>query len=216
MEQATEAPTESKPAKRKQPAWLGKEDAKKPRLEAPWGEIRDLIASGVSMGKVAKQYAQFHPDGWKAMHELIRKRAQRDGYFVPRTQMAIAQEELREKGISVPSMSQNNVPAPSRPENVGTFVAQSLEEMGQEGSLIAGEIGMTLLRDARDNVARIAPIVDVKDLTSAAKLVRLVAGMDRQASPVTLSLWGGPMSPPGTSRDNVRDVSGSVLDEWEA
>jgi hypothetical protein len=216
MEQANVSPPQDKP-KRKQARWLnqtGKPNGK--GLDAPWEDIKNAIGAGISFSKVAKQFAHCHPQGWQAFVEVIKKRAQRQGWFVPVVALAQQREKLEEKGYDVPKMAGTDVSPLRDREKTGTLVAQSLEEMGQEGSLIAGELVLNQLRAAQAAPERIAPLVDVKDITSAAKLVRLVAGMDKQGPAVSLSLWGGPMSPPGTSRDNVRDVSGSVLDEWEA
>lgn len=203
--------------KRKQPAHLGTHGQPSPTaIDAPWQEIRDLIAAGVSMGKVAKQYASFHPSGWQALYEAIKKRAQRESWSVPGTAIARAREALAAKGVDVPTVSRKGVPAPSDPEKVGTYLSLNLTEIGEEGSLIAANLALGQLRAAHKNPAQIAQLVDVKDVSSAMKLVRTAAGMDRQGAQVQVNLWGSGMSPHVPVRDigTSRDADGQVMGEW--
>lgn len=192
--------------------------AKKPRLAAPWAEIRDCVASGLAMSKIAKQYAQYHPDGWEAMYELIRKRATRDQWFVPVTAMGKAREKVIAAGMNVPNVPigvETGVPAVSRPSEVGTFVIQSLAEMGETGSLIAGQLNLALLKDAARAPHKLAPLVDVKDIATSVKTLRMVAGMDKPAPAVSLNLWSGhhvPARDVGTSAGTSAPALG--IGEW--
>lgn len=208
------------PVKRKQPANLynsGQGGRQSELPNVPWEAIRSAVESGVSMVKVAKRWQEHHPKGYKGLLEVIKKRSLRGGWMVPRTLMGEARERAAELGVDVPAMSQTIETAPSDREKVGTLIVESLAEMGESGSLIAAQLALGQLRDASKNPAQLAPLVDVKDLGAAMKVVRTAAGMDRQAAPVSFNLWGGPMSQPGTSRDitgDIRDVAGSALQEW--
>lgn len=171
----------------------------KERIVAPWADIRDCVAAGIAMSKVAKQFAEYHPRGWEPLHELIRKRAQRDKWLVPATVIAAAKDRLTASGIVVPTQEDRPklpshvpnrvVPDPRDPVKTGNLLSQTLAEMGEEGSVIAGELSLGLLQAARENPDRIAPIVDVKDIAASVKTLRLVAGMDRQGPVVSLNLW---------------------------
>jgi hypothetical protein len=96
------------------------------------------------------------------------------------------------------------------------LVVESLSEMGEIGSVIAGKLSLDLLRTAQGNPKQIAPLVDIKDVGSALKNLRLVAGMDKQGPVVALNLWSdAPMSRlvPGTTH-NVPEIE--VWDDSEA
>lgn len=193
---------------------LGKTNGK--ALEAPWEDIKAAISAGISFAKVAKQFAEYHPKGWRALSELMRKRAQREGWIVPASAIAKSLDHLEAKGYDVPKLSEMHVPTPRDPQKVGTLMSQTLEEIGSEGSMIAAQLALNQLRDAQDKPSQLAPLVDVKDLGAAMKVVRTAAGMDRQASPVSFNLFGGPMSQP-VPRDitgDIRDESGVNLGEW--
>jgi hypothetical protein len=208
METETVLETPPDKPKRKVHPWMDRTGkASTPRLEAPWQAIRDAVAAGVSMAKVAKRFAEYHPSGHPAMYELIRKRATRESWFVPATAMAKAQQRVEQAGYGeiVPNVSQSAISTPSDHEKVGTLVSQSLSEMGESGSLIAGQLNLRLLRDASRNPERIAPLVDVKDIAVAAKTLRLVAGMDKAAPPVQFNLWGGPGQTQGQTQP-ARDI----------
>lgn len=184
-------------------------------LDAPWQDIRDAVATGLSMAKIAKQFAQYHPSGWQALHTLIRKRAQREGWLVPETAMAQAKERLEQSGVRFTEMSQARVTPPRDPEKTVTLMSQSLSEMGEEGSIIAGKLSLSLLRKAEANPEKIAPIVDSKDIATNIKTLRLVAGMDKQAPTISLNLWGQAGTHSGTSRDIAGDIRDIVEGEDE-
>lgn len=207
-----ESSTTEKPVKRKQPAHLGTHGRKR-ETDVPWPEIKAVVeAGGMSLLKASKR--------WNVSYERLKKHSQRNGWVIPSTLIAVARERAQELGIEVPRVSlggsETLKASPETRENIGTALVESLDEMGQEGSLIAARLSLGLLRGADANPERLMPIVDGKDIATNLKVVRTAAGLDRATPAISLSLWGGPMSPPGTSRDNVRDVSGSVLDDWEA
>lgn len=203
----TDSETVLEPApKRKQPFQLGThgiEPANK-LLDIPWDEIKSLVESGQSMCKVAKQYAHHHTKGYDGLLEVIKKRAQRSMWVVPKTAMARARARLQEMGVQVPTPSQmaleRSQRAESERERVGTALTLTLAEMGEEGSMIAGNLNLALLRKASKDPEKLAPLVDVKDIAVAAKTLRLVAGMDKQAPTVSLNLWGDP--------SRLRDIGG--------
>jgi hypothetical protein len=168
------------------------------------------------MLKVAKQFAEYHPKGWEPLYELIRKRASRHSWAVPSTIIANAQAKIAAKGKTVPMQSQRPSGTLRDPEKTGTLVTKSLSEMGEEGSIIAGKLSLSLLRNAENNPERIAPIVDTKDIAQTVKTLRLVAGMDKQGPVVSLNLWQGQGQPArdiGTSSGTALEVE--TLDDGE-
>lgn len=194
----------------------------RPRLEAPWQAIRDCVASGVSMGKVAKRFAEYHPNGSEGMYELIRKRASRESWYVPVTAMAKARERLEEAGfadVHVPSESQSRVTPPSDPVEVGTIVTENAQELAENGSLIGLKLVHGLLKRASLKSESLAPLVDVKDISQAIRAVRMAGSLDKPQAPVQFNLWGQGVSQVrevGTSSVSTpsRELSEGGVVEW--
>ncbi len=195
-------------------------------IETPdWEAAKASVASGVPLQAVAQRLG--------LDYEVLKKRAQRGKWSRPH--LAVREARKATEIVKAQAASSLNVPNGSktqesddkgmfRPlsaeEKTGTIILESAKELAESGSLIGLKLLHGQMRDAEANPEQLAPLSNAKDLVTAINGMRKAAGLDRTEANLHLSLWGGPMSPSGTSRD-IRDVSpnvgesGTGMREWE-
>jgi hypothetical protein len=118
--------------------------------------------------------------------------------MVPSTLLANAQAKAQAMGIDVPQMSLSPSKTPlessgmteSGREKVGTVLAENLQELAESGGMIGAKLWHGQLVDAAKPTAKLAPLVDAKDILTAVKGLRLVAGLDKAGPVLALNLWG--------------------------
>lgn len=156
----------------------------------PWAEVRAAVAAGMSIRKACKRFG--------VSYDAARKRSQREAWMVPSTLLANAQAKAQAMGIDVPQMSLSPSKTPlessgmteSGREKVGTVLAENLQELAESGGMIGAKLWHGQLVDAAKPTAKLAPLVDAKDILTAVKGLRLVAGLDKAGPVLALNLWG--------------------------
>lgn len=147
---------------------------------AEWDEIKDAAIAGVPITQLGERYEI--PEG------TIYVRAHREKWPIPNRIKAMAAERANEipNGLKVANVSQCKKEAITM-----EIAADSLLKNGEEGSLIASQLVLGLLRKASDKPEVLAPLADVYDLTAGLKAIRLAAGMDRaDGATVNVSIGG--------------------------
>lgn len=179
-------------------AGLGNKGRKR-TTDVPWHEIRGAVEAGMSILKASKR--------WDVPYERARKRAQREHWSVPATIMADARERLKQSGVDVPIMSQSEVipreTLTSGRENIGTALAENATEIAESASLTGLKLVSDLLKEAASESHKLAPLVDVKDISQAIRAVRMAGNLDKQGPVVSLSLWSGQPVPKSVPKDIV-------------
>lgn len=200
------------PAKRKQPIGLGTHGRTR-ETDVPWHEIRAAVEGGMALLKASKH--------WGVSYERLKKHSQRAGWVIPMTVIARAREKAQAMGIDVPRLSlQPSEPrnlTPEGREKVGTALLMNVTELAESGSLTGARLVHGLLERAALSPDKLMPLVDVKDLGSAVKTLRLAGGLDKNQSQISFNLWGSQQHVPMRDiGDNLGDKEGDNGNlEWD-
>jgi ribosomal protein S1 len=147
--------------------------------EEQWQQARDLVAQGFTFVEVSDKLGM--------SYENVRKKAQREEWFVPATALAKAQEALAAKRVE-----ESNGQEVSQRVPTGAIVAESIAEIGQKGQIHAlrGMLPRFLKTFEQDSELLTKPVEDWKTAGSMVNIFSKLAGLDKPSQAVQVNVWG--------------------------
>ncbi len=149
-----------------------------------WSAVERVVTSGVPMIEVAKR---FHVPA-----ATVRQRAKRGGWATPQRVISKAQRLMSRDVTQADAVM---------------IAAESLAQLGDEGSQFAARIAHRLLKRASERPESVRDLSDVGGVCAALKTVRLACGKDEAANTVQVNLWGMPGIGGAAVARAFRDVS---------
>jgi hypothetical protein len=141
-----------------------------------WQTARTLVENAIPMPEVAERLG--------ISYENLKKKAQRNNWFVPATALAKAQTALTER--------QNKETGESLRVPVEAHLAESIAEMGQKGQIAVLQGLLPKIRETfRENSALLAKEIESwKDAGTAFSIFAKASGLDKPQQAVQINMWG--------------------------
>lgn len=149
--------------------------------EEQWQQARDLVAQGFTFVEVS--------DKLEMSYENVRKKAQREEWFVPATALAKAQEALASKRTV-----ESNGQEVSRRVPTGQILAETVAETGQKGAKFVVDGLIEVIKRTFDPSSALMTkeITSHKEASSMFGMFAKASGLDKPQTAVSLNFWGGP------------------------
>ena len=145
-----------------------------------WIQVRDAAIAGVPYEKLAFEFG--------ITVTSIKQAAKRNGWATPK-KVEKLQEQYQSKEKTLVTNSNLGVNGiPNLPKTGGELIAETLLQNGEQGSLQASNLLLSLLKSATKETLK--PLQDAQDVVTAMKGVRLGAGMDKTQTNVQVNLGG--------------------------
>ena len=164
-----------------------------------WNTIKLASEAGVDDQQLSEDYG--------VSKASIRKRRQLDKWLTPRK---IEEEKAVAKAKALARQSPSNISQVSQKPSAEESIASKLLKMGETGTLALAEVALQKALFVRDNPETIDDLETIGDMSTALKLLRTAAGMDKQESNVAVALnFGAFWESPGSTeveRPRVLDV----------
>jgi hypothetical protein len=141
-----------------------------------WQTARTLVENAVPMPEVAERLG--------ISYENLKKKAQRNNWFVPSTALAKAQTALTER--------QNKETGESLRVPVEAHLAESIAEMGQKGQIavLRGLLPKIIETFGEKSALMQKEITGWKDASSAFGMFAKASGLDKPQQAVQINMWG--------------------------
>ena len=171
-----------------------------------WKEIQKASEAGVPDSQLSEQFG--------ISKASIKMRRMREGWLTPaRLKAEVAAQSARKlalsQGVSLREKEESKTGVVTR-VTAEESIASKLLKMGETGTLALAEVALRKALFVRDNPETIDDLETIGDMSTALKLLRTAAGLDRQENSVAVALnfgafWQSPSSAE-VERPRVVDV----------